>query len=116
MLVVAASGGPNSQGIVNRSVLDTLGTDGVLINVGRGSIVDEHALVTALAEGRLGGAGLDVFSDEPKVPEQLWQMNNVVLQPHQASATVETRLEMGTLILLNLAAHFAGQPLLTPVI
>jgi len=116
VLVVAASGGANSQRIVNQRVLDALGADGVLINVGRGSIVDEHALVTALAEGRLGGAGLDVFSDEPKVPEQLWPMNNVVLQPHQASATIETRLEMGELILSNLAAHFAGQALLTPVI
>jgi hydroxypyruvate reductase len=115
ILVVAASGGAQSQGLVNRRILDALGPNGVLINVGRGSIVDEAALVVALAEGRLGGAGLDVFQDEPNVPEAIWSMDNVVLQPHQASATVETRLTMGELILSNLAAHFAGQPLLTPV-
>lgn len=116
VLVVAASGGPGSQGIINETILNALGPDGILINVGRGSIVDEPALVAALAEGRLGGAGLDVFTDEPNVPEALWRMNNVVLQPHQASATVETRLTMGELVLANLAAHFAGQPLPTAVV
>jgi lactate dehydrogenase-like 2-hydroxyacid dehydrogenase len=116
VLVVAASGGPQSKGIVNRAVLNALGAEGILINVGRGSIVDEPALVAALTEGRLGGAGLDVFADEPNVPEALWRMDNVVLQPHQASATIETRLAMGELILANLAAHFAGQPLLTAAV
>jgi hydroxypyruvate reductase len=116
VLVVAASGGPESQGIINEAVLNALGPDGILINVARGSVVDEPALVAALAEGRLGGAGLDVFADEPRVPEALWHLNNVVLQPHQASATVETRLAMGELVLANLAAHFAGQPLPTPVV
>jgi lactate dehydrogenase-like 2-hydroxyacid dehydrogenase len=116
VLVVAASGGSGSQSIVNGAVLNALGPDGFLINVGRGSIVDEPALVAALAEGRLGGAGLDVFTEEPNVPEALWRMNNVVLQPHQASATVETRLAMGELVLANLAAHFAGQPLPTAVV
>jgi lactate dehydrogenase-like 2-hydroxyacid dehydrogenase len=116
VLVVAASGGPQSKGIVNRAVLDALGPEGILINVGRGSIVDEPALVAALMERRLGGAGLDVFADEPNVPEALWHMDNVVLQPHQASATIETRLAMGELILANLAAHFAGQPVLTAAV
>ncbi|MFZ2006443.1 MAG: 2-hydroxyacid dehydrogenase [Stellaceae bacterium] len=115
-LVIAASGGSATHGIVNRRVLDALGPQGVLINVARGSIVDEEALVFALIEGRLGGAGLDVFVHEPNVPEALWAMDNVVLSPHQASATVETRRAMADLVLANLAAHFAGQELPTPVV
>ncbi|MGA8400924.1 MAG: 2-hydroxyacid dehydrogenase, partial [Stellaceae bacterium] len=115
-LVIAASGGSATHGIVNRRVLDALGPQGVLINVARGSIVDEEALVFALIEGRLGGAGLDVFVHEPNLPEALWAMDNVVLSPHQASATVETRRAMGDLVLANLAAHFAGQELPTPVV
>jgi hydroxypyruvate reductase len=114
--VVAASAGPVTEGIVNRRVLDALGPQGVLINVARGSIVDEEALVAALAERRLGGAGLDVFAHEPNVPQALWAMDHVVLQPHQASATVETRRAMADLVLANLAAHFAGRELPTPVI
>ena len=116
ILVVAAAGGPTSRHLVGREVLDALGPDGILVNVARGSIVDEAALVDALREGRLGGAGLDVFEDEPRVPEALWTMDQVVLQPHQASATHETREAMGRLVLDNLAAQFAGRPLLTPVV
>ena len=78
--------------------------------------MDEAALLAALAEGRLGGAGLDVFAHEPAVPEALWTMHNVVLQPHQASATVETRRAMADLVLANLAAHFAGRKPVTPVV
>jgi lactate dehydrogenase-like 2-hydroxyacid dehydrogenase len=115
-LVIAASGGPATRGIVNRSVLDALGPSSILINVARGSVVDEPALVAALVEGRLGGAGLDVFAHEPEVPAALWSMENVVLQPHQASATVETRRAMADLVLANLAAHFAGAEPLTPVV
>jgi hydroxypyruvate reductase len=115
-LVVAASAGPATRGIVDRSVLDALGPSGILINVARGSVVDEPALVAALVEGRLGGAGLDVFAREPEVPKALWSIENVVLQPHQASATVETRRAMADLVLANLAAHFAGQEPLTPVV
>jgi hydroxypyruvate reductase len=115
-LVVAASGGPATRGIVNRPVLDALGPSGILINVARGSVVDEPVLVAALAEGRLGGAGLDVFAHEPEVPPALWNMENVVLQPHQASATVETRRAMADLVLANLAAHFAGREPVTPVV
>jgi hydroxypyruvate reductase len=115
-LVIAASGGQGTRGIVNRTVLDALGSAGILINVARGSVVDEPALVTALAEGRLGGAGLDVYAHEPNVPQALWSMDNVVLQPHRASATVETRRAMADLVLANLAAHFAGQEPLTPVV
>jgi lactate dehydrogenase-like 2-hydroxyacid dehydrogenase len=115
-LVVAATGGPATRGRVNRPVLDALGPAGILINVARGSIVDEAALVAALAEGRLGGAGLDVFAHEPAVGEALWTRDNVVLQPHQASATVETRRAMADLVLANLAVHFAGREPVTPVV
>lgn len=115
MLVVAAAGGPRSRHLVDRALLDALGPEGLLVNVARGSIVDEAALVAALAEGRLGAAGLDVFTDEPRVPQALWAMDNVVLQPHRASATVETRIAMGDLVVANLEAHFAGRPLPTPV-
>ncbi len=115
-LVIAASGGPATRGLVSRSVLDALGPAGVLINIARGSVVDEPALVAALADGRLGGAGLDVFAHEPDVPKALWDMDNVVLQPHQASATVETRRAMADLVLANLAAHFAGREPVTPVV
>jgi lactate dehydrogenase-like 2-hydroxyacid dehydrogenase len=115
-LIVAAAGGAASRNIVDRAVLDALGANGILINVARGSIVDEEALVAALVEGRLGGAGLDVFAHEPEVPEALWRLDNVVLQPHQASATVETRRAMADLVLANLAAHFAGQELPSAVV
>lgn len=107
-LVVAASGGPGSQGIVDRPVLDALGPEGILVNVARGSVVDEPALVSALVDGRLGGAGLDVFAHEPDVPAALRSMDQVVLQPHRASATVETRLAMGRLVLANLASQLGS--------
>jgi lactate dehydrogenase-like 2-hydroxyacid dehydrogenase len=116
ILIIAASGGAQSRGIVNREVMDALGKDGILVNVARGSVVDEPALVAALQAGTLGGAGLDVFADEPNVPPELLTMGHVVLQPHRASATVETRIAMGELVLANLAAHFAGAALLTPVV
>ena len=115
-LVVTASGGAATHNLVDRPVLDALGPAGILINVARGSVVDETALVAALAEGRLGGAGLDVFAHEPEVPKALWAMDNVVLQPHRASATVETRRAMADLVLANLAAHFAGREPVTPVV
>jgi len=115
-LVIAAAGGEQSRGAIGRAVLDALGPDGILINVARGSVVDEDALVAALAERRIGGAGLDVFVDEPNVPSVLLGLDNVVLQPHRASATIETRAAMGELVLENLAAHFAGRPLKTPVV
>ncbi|MBB2201994.1 2-hydroxyacid dehydrogenase [Gluconacetobacter tumulisoli] len=116
ILVVAASGGAQSRNIVNQAVLEAVGPEGVLINVARGSVVDEDALVAALQAGTLGGAGLDVFQHEPHVPDALKTMDNVVLQPHRASATVETRLAMGDLVVRNLAAWFAGESLLTPVV
>lgn len=115
VLIVIVPGGSGTEKIVDRRVLDALGPEGVLINVARGSVVDEPAMVAALKEGRLGGAGLDVFVDEPKVPEELFAMENVVLQPHQGSATVETRRAMGDLMVENLAAHFAGKKLPSPL-
>jgi lactate dehydrogenase-like 2-hydroxyacid dehydrogenase len=86
-----------------------------LINIARGSVLDEPAMIAALTDGRLGSAGLDVFAHEPNVPEALVQLENVVLVPHQGSATRETRAAMGQLVLDNLAAFFAGKPLLTPI-
>lgn len=114
-LVAICPGGAATDKIVNRAVLDAVGPEGVFINVARGSVVDEPALVAALQEGRLGGAGLDVFAEEPKVPEALLKMEQVVLQPHAASATHETRRAMGDLVVDNLRAHFAGKPVLTAV-
>ena len=97
VLVVAAAGGSGTQKLVSREVIDALGPRGYLINIARGSVVDEEALVSALVEGRLAGAGLDVFADEPNVPEPLLSMDNVVVLPHVASGTVETRAAMEAL-------------------
>ncbi len=114
-LVVIAPGSPETRGIVSRRVMEALGPEGALVNVARGSLVDEAAMVELLQSGKLGAAALDVFEDEPKVPEALWAMDNVVLSPHQGSATRKTRSAMGDLVVRNLAAHFAGDPLLTAV-
>ena len=114
-LVVSCVGGPTTAGLVSREVIEALGPKGWLISIARGSVVDEDALVDALVNGRLGAAGLDVFAKEPQVPAALLDLDNVVLQPHQGSASEETRGAMGRLMLDNLAAHFAGRPLLTPV-
>ena len=116
VLIIAASGGAGTERAVNARVLDLLGPAGVLINIARGSIVDEAALISALQEGRIAGAGLDVFAHEPDVPEALRAMEQVVLAPHQGSATVQARAAMAELVLANLEAHFAGQPLPTPLV
>ena len=115
-LVAIVPGGPATRHIVNEAVMKALGPQGVLVNVARGSVVDEEALVRCLEDGSLGGAGLDVFEAEPKVPEALFAMDNVVLAPHVGSATHETRNAMGRLTVDNLIAHFAGKSVLTPVI
>ena len=115
-LVVACPGGSSTENIVDTEVCAALGTKGTLINVSRGSVVDEAALVEALIDGSLGAAGLDVFADEPRVPDALLAMDNVVLQPHAGSATTETRRAMGDLVIDNLAAHFAGNAVKTPVV
>lgn len=114
-LVVIAPGSAATRGIVSRRVLEALGPEGALVNVARGSLVDETAMVELLAGGGLGGAALDVFVDEPRVPEAMLAMPNVVLSPHQGSATRKTRAAMGDLVVRNLAAYFAGDPLLTPI-
>jgi lactate dehydrogenase-like 2-hydroxyacid dehydrogenase len=101
--------------LIDRAVLEALGPEGWLVNVARGSVCDEPALVEALVNGRIRGAALDVFVDEPNVPAALLELDNVVLQPHAASGTVETRDAMAQLVVDNLAAHFAGRPLVTPV-
>ena len=114
-LVVVAYGGPTTRGLVNAGVLKALGPKDFLINVARGSIVDEPALVEALKAGVIRGAGLDVFANEPNVPAELLNMDNVVLTPHLASATEQTRKAMADLVLANLEAYFAGKGALTPV-
>ncbi|MEO0624726.1 MAG: 2-hydroxyacid dehydrogenase [Pseudomonadota bacterium] len=114
-LIAIAPGGASTNGIINRQVMEALGPQGMLVNVARGSLVDETAMVELLTSGGLGGAALDVFEAEPKVSEALFAMDNVVLSPHQGSATHKTRTAMGDLVVQNLAAHFAGDPLLTPV-
>ena len=115
VLFVVTPGGSETHGIVNRDVIDALGPDGMLVNVSRGSVVDEPALVAALEEGRLGSAGLDVFADEPNVPAALLAMDNVVLTPHIGSATEETRQAMGDLVVDNLLQHQADGRVISPV-
>ena len=112
-LVVACPGGEATKNIVNAKVLAALGKKGILVNIARGSIVDEPALVAALENGAIKGAGLDVFADEPRIPPSLLAMDNVVLLPHVGSATRETRQAMGDLCKANLDAWFAGKPLPT---
>lgn len=115
ILVVATVGGASTKGLVDRRVLDALGPEGFIVNIARGSVIDEAELVAALVEKRIAGAGLDVFEAEPKIPEALFALDTVVLAPHQAGATVETRTAMGRLVLANLAAYFEGRELPTPV-
>lgn len=114
-LVVACPGGPETVKLVDADVLTALGAEGTLINIARGSVVDEKALVAALDAGTIRTAGLDVFEDEPRVPAALMACERAVLLPHVGSATHETRRAMAQLVLDNLAAHFAGRELITPV-
>ncbi|HWI29360.1 MAG TPA: 2-hydroxyacid dehydrogenase [Stellaceae bacterium] len=115
-LMVSCPGGSGTRNLVNAAVLKALGAKGVLVNISRGSVIDEPAMVEMLQNGSLGGAGLDVFVDEPRVPASLFALENVVLQPHVGSATHATRGAMGQLVVDNLKAHFAGKPLLTQVV
>lgn len=115
VLVVVVPGGPETEGMIDAAVLKALGPTGTLVNVARGSVVDEAALIEALNSGTLGSAGLDVFVNEPNPDPALTSAKNLTLYPHHASGTVETRDAMAQLMVDNLAAHFAGQPLLTPV-
>ncbi len=114
-LIVIVSGGEGTKDLIDAEVLSALGPDGILINISRGTTVDEAALLDALEHGRIRGAGLDVFRNEPKIDARFLTLPNVVLHPHHGSGTVETRQAMGKLVRDNLAAHFSGKELLTPV-
>ncbi len=115
VLMVIVPGGPTTRNMIDAEVLEALGPDGILINIARGSVVDEPALITALKEHKIMAAGLDVFVNEPEVPEELLAMDNVVLFPHLGSASVFTREKMDQLVVDNILAWAAGKPPLTPV-
>ncbi|KWB41492.1 hydroxyacid dehydrogenase [Burkholderia cepacia] len=116
LLIVTLAGGPATRHLVGAAVLDALGPQGYLVNVSRGTTVDEPALLDALERGAIAGAALDVFWNEPRIDPRFLALQNVLLQPHHASGTIETRQAMGWLVRDNLAAHFAGVPLVTPVV
>jgi lactate dehydrogenase-like 2-hydroxyacid dehydrogenase len=116
VLMVVTPGGPETNKLVNAKVLDALGPEGFLVNIARGSVVDEPVLLRYLQEKRIAGAGLDVFADEPRVPPEFFTLENAVLFPHVGSATVETRKAMGDLQIENLRLHFAGKPVKTRVV
>jgi len=115
-LVLIAPGGKGTDKIVSREVLEALGPEGFIVNMARGTLIDEPAMVELLQSGKLGGAALDVFEKEPQVPEALFGLDNVVLSPHQGSATHQTRNKMGDLVVANLEAQFAGEPLPSAVV
>jgi lactate dehydrogenase-like 2-hydroxyacid dehydrogenase len=114
-LILACPGGPSTHHLIDATILSALGPTGTLINIARGSVVDEAALVHALESGTILNVGLDVFEHEPHLPPALINHPRAVLLPHVGSATTETRTAMGQLCLDNLTAHFSGKPLLTPV-
>ena len=116
VLMIVTPGGSGTEKLVGAKVLDALGPHGFLVNIARGSVVDEPALLRYLQERRIAGAGLDVFADEPRVPPAFFVLDNAVLLPHVGSATAETRTAMGDLQVDNLLAHFAGKPVLTRVV
>ena len=114
-LVVSCPGGDATNKLVNREVMEALGSHGILVNIARGTVIDEPTMIEMLQSGKLGAAGLDVFENEPHVPEALLTMDNVVLQPHNGSATNQTRIAMGQLVLDNLDTFFSGKPVPNPV-
>jgi lactate dehydrogenase-like 2-hydroxyacid dehydrogenase len=116
VLMVVTPGGSETARLVNEKVLQALGPDGYLVNIARGSVVDEPVLLRYLQEKKIAGAGLDVYADEPRVPPEFFTLDNAVIFPHVASATVETRKAMGELQVENLRRHFAGKPVLTRVV
>ncbi|PKR55178.1 2-hydroxyacid dehydrogenase [Thalassospira marina] len=115
VLVVACPGGEATRNLIDMNVLRALGPTGYVVNIARGTVIDEPALITALRDGIVGGAGLDVFHNEPHMNPAFADLDNVVIYPHHASGTVETRDAMGQLVVDNLVAFFAGKPLITPV-
>jgi lactate dehydrogenase-like 2-hydroxyacid dehydrogenase len=116
VLMVVTPASAETSRIINAKVLDALGPEGYLVNIARGSVVDEPVLLRYLQEKRIAGAGLDVFADEPRVPPEFFRLDNAVLFPHVGSATVETRKAMGDLQIENLRLHFAGKPVRTRVV
>ena len=116
VIVVVTPGGAGTRHIVDARVLDALGPEGYVVNISRGSTIDEAALIHYLQEGRIAGAGLDVFENEPQIDPRFFAMDNVVVLPHVGSATVETRTAMGNLQIENLRLHFAGKPVATRVV
>ena len=114
-LIVAAAGGRGSTGLISASVLSALGPTGYLVNIARGSVIDEDALVAALRDGTIAGAGMDVFTDEPHVPAQLLDLDNVVVLPHLASGTAETRAAMAELTLANVRRFMTDGILVSPI-
>jgi lactate dehydrogenase-like 2-hydroxyacid dehydrogenase len=115
VLILTCPGGPETEGMINAAVLKSLGSGGYLVNIARGSVVDEPALIAALQQNSIAGAALDVFENEPKLDPALLQLKNVVLSPHIGSATRETRQAMTRLAIDNLEAFFNHRPLLTPI-
>lgn len=114
-LVIATVGGQSTRKLIDQAVLEALGPKGILINIARGSVVDEEALVNTLLNGQLGAAGLDVFENEPNIPDQLKNLENVVIVPHIASATIETRQAMASLVLDNVDAFARTGKVITPI-
>ncbi len=115
-LFVTLAASTKTRHIVNAEIINAVGPEGMIINISRASNIDENALIAALKSGALGAAALDVFEGEPALNPEFLSLDNVLLQPHHASGTIETRKAMGQLMRDNLTAHFAGQPLLTPVL
>ena len=115
-LVVIAPGGKATEKLLSREVLEALGPEGYVVNMARGTLIDEAAMLELLQSGKLGGAALDVFEKEPQVPDAFFALDNVVLSPHQGSATHQTRDKMGALVVANLDAYFAGEPLPSAVV
>ena len=109
ILVIAISGGKDSVGLVDKTIFAAMPNHALLINIARGSMVNQDDLIRALQQKEIGGAGLDVFADEPNVPQALIEMDNVVLLPHIASATIETRIQMSDIVFANIQTHFAGE-------
>jgi lactate dehydrogenase-like 2-hydroxyacid dehydrogenase len=116
VLVVVTPASAETNRIINAKVLDALGPQGYLVNIARGSVVDEPVLLRYLQEKKIAGAGLDVYADEPRVPPEFFTLDNAALFPHVGSATVETRKAMGDLQIENLRLHFAGKPVRTRVV
>lgn len=115
ILVVATPGGDGTRHLVDRAVIDALGPEGIIVNIARGTVIDQAALVAALTEGRLAGAGLDVFEDEPNVPEALFDHPHVIVQPHQGGATYEGIAAAVGILIENMKNHFAGKPVVNRV-